>query len=333
MTARHTLALAMTLSVLVPPILASKKDAEAAALIDRAKQLSSIRADGAPAFRMKVSFKSIKPDRSELEGTYTETWVSKAQWRRETVLGGFHRIQVVAGRKRWQLDNSPIVPQPLPDIGSLSEIDRQGKDGWKPRKLSEKEVKHLNVRCLDTDPDPRGARSALCFDENNGLLVAEVEPWEMGTQIKDKSCFFADYQKFADRLVARSYECDEDKRPSLEAKMVELIAEPTPDPALFAPLQGAKESVNCLGKVEAPQVARPADLMAPAHFHGKALVVVELTVGSDGKSVDPRITSPPNPDLDRRSLEAVGRTRFHPATCDGEPMPVEIGFEIGFSIP
>jgi hypothetical protein len=41
---------------------ANKKDDEAAAMIDHAKQLSDIRAHGAPGFRLKVNFKTIRRD-------------------------------------------------------------------------------------------------------------------------------------------------------------------------------------------------------------------------------------------------------------------------------
>ena len=52
---------------------------EAASLIEHAKQLSDIRADGAPAFRLRMNFRAIAKDGSVLEGAYSEVWVSKAQ--------------------------------------------------------------------------------------------------------------------------------------------------------------------------------------------------------------------------------------------------------------
>jgi hypothetical protein len=60
---------------------------KAQALLERARNLSDIRSPSAPAFRLKVAFNAITRDLATLDGTYTETWVSNTQWRRETVVG------------------------------------------------------------------------------------------------------------------------------------------------------------------------------------------------------------------------------------------------------
>ena len=57
------------------------------ALLERARNLSDIRSPSAPAFQLKATFTAIARDLATLEGTYTETWVSNTQWRRETVVG------------------------------------------------------------------------------------------------------------------------------------------------------------------------------------------------------------------------------------------------------
>jgi hypothetical protein len=60
MTSRRSLFLVLTLTFLCPRLSANKKDAEAAALIEHAKQVSDIRVAGAPAFRLKISLASSK---------------------------------------------------------------------------------------------------------------------------------------------------------------------------------------------------------------------------------------------------------------------------------
>jgi hypothetical protein len=198
---------------------ASKKDAEAAALLEHAKQLSDIRAEGAPAFRLKLSFKVIKEDGSALQGAYTEVWVSKSQWRRETVLGDFRRTQVAAGKKLWRLDSTTAVPEHIGDISTLSAIGRFQPERWKPGRIEDREIEGLSVRCLETNPDPRGLRSSLCFDKSSGTLAAQVKPLEMETRIAEQACFFSDYQKFGSRVLATSYECAEDKHPRLQQEL------------------------------------------------------------------------------------------------------------------
>jgi TonB family protein len=322
----------LTLALLVSTAFANKKDAEAAALIEHAKQLSDIRAEGAPAFRLKLSFKIIMGDGSVFDGTYTEIWISKAQWRRETVLGDFRRTQVAEGRKRWLLDSTTAEPEHIGNIPSLLEVDKSGPEAWKPGNIEDRTIKGLNVRCLEINPDPRGAIFALCFDKSSGTLVAEVRPLELKTRIADKTCFFADYQKFGNRVLARSYECYEDKHLKLQATIVELVAEPTPDPAMFAPLEGGKESVNCLSRMKPPRVAHRQDPSPPNTTRGRNVVLMSLLVGTDGKPHGLRVTSTPNRDFDRAALESARQWRFKPATCDGEPVETEIALEMDFNL-
>jgi len=85
---------------------AENKEKEAAALIQRAKHQSDIRAEGAPAFQLRSSFAITRDDGTRIEGTYTETWVSSKLWRREVVTSDFRRIIVGEGVKTWQLDSS-----------------------------------------------------------------------------------------------------------------------------------------------------------------------------------------------------------------------------------
>jgi TonB family protein len=330
MTSRPILFPVLSVALLLSTAFANKKVAEAAALIEHAKQLSDIRAEGAPAFRLKLSFKTIKEDGTVRDGSYTEVWVSRAQWRRETVLGDFRRTQIAAGRKQWVLDSTSAVPEHIGDILSLSQVDRFGADAWKPGKIEAREIEGRTVRCIETNPDLRGARSALCFENGSGVVAAEVRPLEMGTRIVDKACFFSDYQKFGDRVLARSYECDEDRHPRLQARIVELAFEPAPDSALFAPLDGAKESVNCLSVVKAPSVVHQQDPTFPRTSGGQARVTILMLVGIDGKPSNLKVANASNHNFDQAALEAAQRWRFKPATCDGEPVETEIAVEVSF---
>jgi TonB family protein len=326
MISRHSLFLLLILTLLVSKSVANEK--EVASLIERAKQLSDLRAEGAPAFRVKLNFKIFKEDGSALEGAYTEVWVSKAQWHRETTLGDFRRTQVAAGRKSWLLDSTAIVPEHIGDISAiLPEFGEFRPEAWKS--LKDGKVNGVSVRCLENN-SPSAARRALCFDKVSGTLTAQLWPSLVGARIGERSCFYSDYQRFADRVLARSYECDEDIHPRLEVRIVELVAEPAPDPALFAPPDGAKESVNCLGPAEPPTAVHHQEPRSPRSLSVSTLVVMRVVIGTDGKPHNLNVTSAPNHDFDEAALDAVRQWRFKPATCDGEPMEKEISVEIDF---
>jgi hypothetical protein len=291
MSSRHSLSLVLTFALLVSTAFANKRDAEAEALIEHARQLSDIRAQGAPAFRLKLSFKMIK-DGTALQGTYTEVWDSKAQWRKETVVGDFRRTQVAEGRKRWLLDSTTAEPEYLGAFLNLTDIGRFQPEAWKPQKVEDRDLNGLSMRCLETNPNPWGGRSALCFDQVIGTITAEVRPFQLGTRIGETVCFDDDYQRFGDRLLARSYECDKDKRPILEARVVELDAAPATSSAFFTPPDRAKESVNCLSPVKRPKAVHTPSPEAPRTSGGQTLVVVGIIVGTDGKPHNLKVTSP-----------------------------------------
>ncbi|MGA9968202.1 MAG: energy transducer TonB [Terriglobales bacterium] len=333
MTSRRSLFLVLTLTFLCSRLSANKKDAEAAALIEHAKQVSDIRMAGAPAFRLKLSFSIIKEDGSTEKGLYTEVWNSETQWRKETVLGDFRRTQVVAGRKRWLLDSATDAPEYLSDFLSLTNITGFQPESWKPQKVEDRELNGRSMRCLETNPNPWGGRSALSFDKISGAITAEVRPFQVGTRIGETVCFYNDYEKFGDRLLARSYECDKDKRRILEATVIESAAASPAGEAFFTPPDGAKESVNCLGPVKPPKAVHAPAPDAPRTSGGQALVVMDITVGTDGKPHNLKVTSIPHHDFDEAALQAVRQWTFKPATCDGEPVEAKIMVNLEFHLP
>ncbi len=166
-----------------------------------------------------------------------------------------------------------------------------------------------------------------------GTLTAEISPLDIWTGGGERVCSYSDYQRFGEYMVARSYECDEDRHPKTEARMVELATDPVEDPEIFVPPERAKESVNCLGPIKPPTVVHHEDPKIPRSFRkAKTNIVVAMSVvvGTDGKPHDLRVTSAPNRDYDQAALAAMQHWRFKPTTCDGEPMENEIAVESWF---
>jgi TonB family protein len=337
MTSSRILLLAVTLPLFSSAALGSNKETEAASLIERARQLSDIRTEDSPAFRLKLNFKAIKGDGSVLEGTYTEVWVSKTQWRRETVVGDIRRTEVAAGQKRFLLEPVKALPEHIRDLPALSETGRFQPEAWKPEKIENRKLDGSSVRCVETKPvvragfhllitrEPEGWSEApsLCFDRSSGVLAAEIEPAMNRSQ--DEACFWSDYQKFGDRLYPRAYKCMEGEQPRLEARVLEFVALPQADPEMFALPNGAKELTSCPDPVRVPRaVYEPEPAGAPV----SGVVVISIIVSFDGRPRDLNIVSSPNPKLEKRALEAVRQWRFRPATCDREPVEAKIAVEI-----
>ena len=337
MTSFHIPFLAVALLFFSSTSFASSKQEEAASLLEHARQLSDIRSEGAPAFRLAVGFKATKKDGSVQEGAYVEIWSSKAQWRKEIVAGNFRRTEVFTDQKRFLLEPVEVLPEYIRDVPALSEVGRFRPEAWRPEKLGNRKLNGASVRCIETLPVIRdGPRlltgpglegkteiPSLCFDKSSGLLAAEIEPETIISE--GVACFFSDYQRFGDHQYARSYKCTEGKQPRLEARVLELVALPQADPELFTLKNGAKELKGCPDPAEPPRVVyQPEPEVAP----GSGIVTLSILVGIDGIPRDFSTVSSPNPKQEKAVLEAVRRWRFRPATCDREPVEVKIAVEI-----
>jgi protein TonB len=127
-------------------------------------------------------------------------------------------------------------------------------------------------------------------------------------------------------------ECREDTHRVLEAKVVELFAEPSPDPELFKPPPGAVERRQCDGTVQPPKAVSSPE---PNYPHGAnpqyALVTLSVLVDTKGKPRDLRVRESSSEAFEKPAIEAVSRWKFKPGICNGEPMPMEIAVQIQFN--
>lgn len=331
---RHLIFL-LTLILLNAAGFADNKGKEAAALIERAKHLSDLRAEGAPAFRLKSGFTITRDDGTKIEGVYTETWVSSKLWRREVASGDFRRIVVGKGTKSWQLDNS----EPPKGIGSVEHLAGFDLDSswftaerWKPKGIEDRASGSWPLRCIETSLDPMGGLSELCFDKSNGQLVAQSSPAHSErSQTVESTCTYAGYQRLGERLFPWLIQCSVDREPRSEAKVIELNFESSPDAALFEPPLGGRESVNCQQVRIAPRLVYKPHLSNPGLGpNPRNPVILSVLIGTDGKPRDVKVTSSAGEAFDQAALEAVRRWRFNPATCGGEPIEMPIDVEVAF---
>ena len=61
-------------------------------------------------------------------------------------------------------------------------------------------------------------------------------------------------------------------------------------------------------------------------------VVLSLVVTPEGNTKDIKVTKSLSPGLDRKSIEAVSKWKFAPATKDGKPVSVELHVQTTFKI-
>src|SRR5277367_947899 len=215
------------------------------ALLERAWDLSNIRSPSAPAFRLKATFTAITRDLATLEGTYTETWVSNTQWRREILVGASRRVEVgAAPTGRWLLNSGPPLPLEVQRFATLLELSPPWWQEFTFQPTTDHEVNGIAIRCVVTVAQESGERYALCFYKDSGLLMQTTTPKTIGSRLGDYSCLYANYQKFWEYFFPRDLRCLQEGHRKLEAKIVELSLDPFPDPASFVQPAGAIEIGN-----------------------------------------------------------------------------------------
>ncbi len=328
-------ALALSLSAQEPEKPTTQKSdvqLRAEALMAKAHQLSDIRAKGAPAFRLKATFTFVGKDLENAQGTYIEDWVSDAQWRRETIVKDFHRVEVGSANHIWTLDNSKDFPETATRLPALVNIFPPASSTFDFDSIADNTDQKPPERCATTKRGSQQEQYRFCFDQKSGALLAKLSPEIRPKNMTDYSCFYGIFRKFGDAWFPREMACFEDKHRQLEAKVEDLSPEPAPEADLFKPTPGATERGRCSGTSVRPvQTISPEPGFPTGSGNGSSFVVLSLTVDTQGKPQDLKVSRSGGQGFDDAALAAVQKWRFKPGTCDGDPMPMEIAVEVDFN--
>jgi TonB family protein len=295
-------------------------------LMERARHLSDIRAPNSPAFRLRANFSFTGKNLETAHGTYTEIWLSNSRWRRETIVNNIHRIEVGTADRIWRLDNSTDFPESAARLPDLMNVFPQPSRTFEFESITDVTDQKIAEQCATTLPGPQKEKYRFCFDQKSGALLAKLSPEFRPKNLTDYSCFYGIFRKFGDFWFPREMACLEDKHRTLEAKIEELSVELSPDAALFQPPQGALEL--CSTKPVNPTVL--AGVGPSISSNSERLVVLRVSVNAKGKPQDIAVSESGGKRLDEAAIEAVGKWRFKPATCNGQPIPGQVNLRFSF---
>ncbi len=318
-----------------PKPVVDKPDAQihAEALISKARDLSDIRAKNAPAFRLKAIFTFTGKNLENAQGTYTEDWASDSQWRREIVVQDSHRIEVGTLNRIWTLDSAADLPEVATHLPDLMNMFHSLSATLEFESITANPDQKPAEQCATTKRGSQQEQYKFCFDQKSGALLATLSPDIRPKNMSDLSCFYGIFRKFGDSWFPREMACLEDKHRQLQAKVEELSAEPSPDPSLFKPPPGAIELGRCSGISTQPVGTLNPEPRFPTGVRGNtASVALSLIVDTKGKPQHIRVSQSGGQGFDEAAVATVEQQwRFKPATCDGEPMPKEIGVILKFT--
>jgi TonB family protein len=314
--------------------LAQDVQSRAEAMMDRARHLSDIRAKNARAFRLKATFSFPGENLDTVHGTYAEIWVSNSQWRRETVVNDFHRIEVGTPNRIWRLDNSTKVPSPADHLPDVFNVFPSANDSLGFESIAGIDEQQAATECATTKPGSRQERYAFCFDKKSGALLEKATPDIRPKNSVSYSCAYGIFRKFGDFMFPREMACFEDKHRMLEAKIEDINFEPSPDADSFKPPEGASE--ECSTKLVSPSLISKVTPTLPGGAFGfgtsddQGKVKIEITVDVMGKPQGGTVVQSDRKRFEEAALNAISKWRFKPATCNGEPMATKIQIEFHF---
>jgi len=271
------------------------------------------------------------------QGTYEYWWASpkvyRSTWTRPGAThtdwytaDGKHAYESTGGGLsffEYKLQSSLLSP--LPQSGDL--------DPAKVR-LDREEVKLGNVKypCIMVVPlmpqhgqvqiVPLGLFPTECFDPKLPVVLASYSFGTVATS-------FNKIAKFQGHFLPRELEFYEGKQKILSADVqtidgiLSTDAALTPSPtAKFPSIEkvplAAGITVGMLLKKQPPIYPQDAK-----DAHASGTVVLQATIGRDGKIHDLRVVSAPWPSLAASSLWAVSRWEYKPYLLNGEPVEVE----------
>jgi TonB family protein len=299
-------------------------------LLDRARQLSDIRSPNAPPFQLKLTFSFVGKDLETSEGTYSEVWISNSQWRRETTVGNFRRIEVGGPTRRWLLDSGGDFPEEAAGVSNLLNVFPARTAKFQFESITALDA---DTQCAVTKPwGDKHEKLAFCFDKGSGFFVVNVTPQLVSAQrVVDFSCNYGQFQKFGAYAFPYALNCFLDGHRKMEAKVVQLSTTPPPDAALFTPPPGALEMGNCSLNPLPPQAVNTPNPMTPLGTRDQhSSVALWMIVDVKGKTQAVKVTRSGGKQFDDPAMNAVRGWHFKPATCNGEPIPVPINVEIRF---
>jgi TonB family protein len=311
------------------PAVDTQKQAEA--MLAHARDLSDVRAPGAAPFHLTASFSFVDDELETFDGTYSEFWLSDSKWRKEIVVGDMRKVSIAGDRKLWELESGPPLSEKALRVEFATELF--------PSPLSKMEFESLQsipddpaAKCAVTKPASlHKDRSALCFDQTNGVLTERIIPTWSRHHLADFSCAYSEFKQFAGRWFPFEMDCRQAGHRQMQVHVTGLTASNPDDAKLFEPPADAVELGRCpAGETSAKPDYTPAPLQPASLRNEPSSVTMRLVVDAKGKARNIQFVHPANKFVDEAALGTVEQWRFKPATCDGEPMAQRIELEVLF---
>jgi hypothetical protein len=202
----------------------------ARAYFERGRKADFPAAASQQPYILRAEFKTRGSSGAVETGTYTDTWLSDSQWRREAVVGNSRVIRTRNGEKRYMIAEGPEVPllrlvlidmEPIPAIDTFVESD------WRIKRDAVDGVAAIRVARGYENPDGTPDLkqfNAYWFDDSGRLL----KTFSNGLEMRHR-----DFQSYNDVSVPRRIDVLNGGKLGMQMSVTNLEAAGTVSPAIF----------------------------------------------------------------------------------------------------
>jgi TonB family protein len=306
------------------PALASVDPAMQQAL-DSARRRVDLSLDQTNPFELDIDF--VFQLKSPIHGRLTFKWEAKDRWWRKIVAGDFHQIEVRNGEWHYTARNASSTPLLVDYLIGLLNF------GLKPQDLTAKREKRrtehgIEMNCIQVESKGSfdSSRDVCLSTASNDILLDErIEPPDV--QRREE---YGDYFDFGTHRYPRELVLFVNGSKVITAAVVNL-ASATFDESLLTPPPGAVARRDCDG-LKPPVVIKASEVnfTPSAREKGGGVLMVAVTVGTDGSVTEVRLAGSSGLPLDADTVRTIQAYKFKPAMCGTDPVVSDITIEVNF---
>lgn len=312
--------------VLVAPTLVSAKDKkqeEAAVLLARARELSDIRCEGCPPFRMKAGVRLPFAGKMVEQGRYELVWSSRDSWWDSLSLLGVRQMRVRVRDRVWQSRPSKVLPdRNFRTLQLLDFVERLRV--FRAERVVEImwQGQHA-LRCVHL-----GGKEALdrllCFSER-GFLGGEAFEGRFPRRFE-----FSGYGALGLKYYPHMMRIFEGQGRAVEIEVLDMRLDAEAESTAFLPPEGSEELAACDDFEPARPRNRHLTNMADKIGHKTPFgsIAVFSVIEPDGSVSPIGVVRSLSPELDSLAMDAVRQWKFFPASCGGAPVRQELVLEV-----
>ena len=302
-----------------------KAEEQGRPLLKAASEQALLHADGSSTFRVKVSF-TIRASSKPFEGTYSWSFNSADDWRKELTLSDYTDVEIGRGSTVTVKRSLDYKPLPVFWVEGIFEnfIYLNGANDTIDRYFTTSKD-HVALRCVELKRVNKPG--TVCVDPQSNVVRADAGELDLTYE-------YSEYQPTGNKFMPRHVIVKRDGKVILEGNIESLPVNTENASATSEPPAGAVKRFGCL----APTLPKLANKISPQYPEAarrsgeQGTVIFYVMIASDGSVHRVQLIQTVSQDLDDASQTAIERWQYEPAKCNTVPVDSEVPVTVHFSL-